>query len=112
MQFGALLAAILFLSQALRAWLGSAGLYLLALVSGLADVDAITLSYSSLAGEGGTTLAIAGLGMMIAAASNSLVKAGMVQVIAGGVMARWTGAGFAAALILGFSVYWLPMPWL
>lgn len=111
-QFGALLAAILFLSQALRAWLGSAGLYLLALVSGLADVDAITLSYSSLAGEGGTTIAIAGLGMMIAAASNSLVKAGMVQVIAGGVMARWTGAGFAAALILGFAVYWLPMPWL
>jgi len=108
-QFGLLLAAILLLSEALRVWLGSAGLYLLALVSGLADVDAITLSFSSLASGGGTTTEIAGLGMMIAAASNSLVKAGMVQAIAGSVMGRWVAAGFAAALILGFSVYWLPL---
>ncbi len=109
LQFGLLLAAIFLLSEALRAWLGTAGLYLLALVSGLADVDAITLSYSSLVSDGSTLEAVAGLGIMIAAASNSLVKAGMVQAIAGGQTARWTMAGFAAALLLGFGVYWLPL---
>ncbi|WP_455374017.1 MgtC/SapB family protein [Limibacillus halophilus] len=109
-QFGLLLAAILLMSQALQAWLGAAGLYLLGAVSGLADVDAITLSYSSMVGEGRASLSSAGLGMMIAAASNTFVKGGLVQFICGGEMARWVAAGFAAALVLAFGVYWLPIP--
>ena len=109
-QFGLLLAMIFLLSQALKAWLGSPGLYILAAVSGLGDVDAITLSYSSLVSNGETSLAIAGLGMMIAAASNSVVKGGLVQVICGGEMARWTFGGFAVALALAFALYWIPLP--
>jgi uncharacterized membrane protein (DUF4010 family) len=46
LKFGALLALIVLAARALREWLGYRGLYLLAAISGLADVDAITLSAS------------------------------------------------------------------
>ena len=47
--------------------------------------------------------------MMIAAASNSLVKAGLVQAIAGAEMARWVAGGLALAVLLALGVYWLPL---
>lgn len=42
--FGALLAVIMILGEALKAWLGEAGVLMLAGASGVAEVDAITLS--------------------------------------------------------------------
>ena len=73
LKFGLLLAVILFLSAAAKEWFGSQGIYILSLVSGLADVDAITLSLSRLAtedlGEG-----VAVKGIIIASAANTMVK--------------------------------------
>ncbi len=74
LKFGALLAAIILLAHGLSAWWGDAGVLVLALLSGLADVDAINLSLARMAG---TTLAmdIAALGIGLAVISNTLVKA-------------------------------------
>ena len=47
--FGLLLAAIMLLAEAFRAWLGDTGIYVLATISGIADVDAITLSLARMA---------------------------------------------------------------
>lgn len=74
--FGALLAAIMLLGKALTEWFGEAGVYGLAAASGVADVDAINLSLSGMSREG-LAVSVAGLGILIAAGVNSLVKAGI-----------------------------------
>lgn len=76
LKFGALLAVILVLATALQEWFGDQGIYLLALLSGLMDVDAITLSLSKMA-QAEITDTVATLGIVIAVISNTLVKAGL-----------------------------------
>lgn len=87
LKFGALLAVILVLATALQEWFGDEGIYLLALLSGLMDVDAITLSLSQMAKTEITT-AVATLGIVIAVISNTLVKAGLFIFLAGFKKAR------------------------
>lgn len=82
LKFGALLAVILVLATALEEWFGDRGIYLLALISGLMDVDAITVSFSKMAqGEIASVVAIRGI--IIAVVSNTLVKAGLFIFLAG-----------------------------
>ncbi|NIT56091.1 MAG: DUF4010 domain-containing protein [Aliifodinibius sp.] len=76
LQFGLLLGVILLLATAMEKWYGDQGIYLLALFSGLMDVDAITLSLSRMAEEG-TDPTVATLGIVIAVITNTIVKAGL-----------------------------------
>ncbi|MGK7294908.1 MAG: MgtC/SapB family protein [Candidatus Wenzhouxiangella sp. M2_3B_020] len=80
--FGALLAVVMLLGQALTEWFGDAGVFALAAASGVADVDAITLSLARMSGDD-VVLRTAVLGILIAAAVNTLVKAGMAVAIGG-----------------------------
>lgn len=61
-------------------YLGNMGVYAIALVSGIADVDAIILSLSSLA-KNGLDPAAAQYGILIAIISNSFAKAALVLVL-------------------------------
>jgi len=81
-KFGLLLGLIMFLSMALQVWLGDTGIYLLAAVSGLADVDAITLSLANMANTG-TSPPLAAQGIILAVMVNTLVKAVLACWIAG-----------------------------
>ncbi|MFP4147328.1 MAG: DUF4010 domain-containing protein [Halorhodospira sp.] len=104
LQFAAVLAVIGVLSEVTGDWLGDRGLYLLALLSGVADVDAITLSLARMT-ERGLAPEVAVRGMVLAAMINTAVKALMVVVIAGGRMAlqvTLTAAGMigCGALVL------------
>ncbi len=76
LKFGALLAVILVMATTLQEWFGDQGVYLLSLLSGLMDVDAITLSLSKMA-QTEITAAVATLGIVIAVISNTIVKAGL-----------------------------------
>jgi len=104
--FGALLALVMLLGKALTDWFGDAGTYILAAASGIADVDAITLSLARMGGEDLAAIT-ATLGIVIAASVNSLVKAGMAGMIGGrklGIevglpMGVAVGAGLAVALL-------------
>ncbi|RMX06394.1 DUF4010 domain-containing protein [Corticibacter populi] len=82
LRFAALLTLILLLVQAGRHYLGDAGVYVVALLAGLTDVDAITLSLSRSA-LGNLDAAVAVRGIFLAAVSNSLVKLGLVGVVGG-----------------------------
>jgi uncharacterized membrane protein (DUF4010 family) len=82
----ALITAVLLLSKVLDDTLGVAGLYLLAAISGLADVDAITLSAARLA-QGGLDITAGATVVLIAAGVNTLVKAGLAVVLGGRAMA-------------------------
>ena len=104
--FGVLLVAILLLGEFLQEWLGDLGIYVLAASSGIADVDAITLSLTRMSQD---TLAgqTAVIGIVIAAATNNLVKAG----IAGAIGRRELGVRVAGpmmvSLLAGLTVAWL-----
>ncbi len=100
LRFGLFLAVILWLTQILKDWMGRVGIYLTAAVSGITDVDAITLSLAKLA-EDPAMLRIAAVGILLAAAVNTVVKAGMTVFIAGGTMARYVVVGFMSMLGAG-----------
>ncbi|UNP88999.1 MgtC/SapB family protein [Aeromonas encheleia] len=81
-KFGLLLALIGFMATLLQSRVGDSGVYLLALVSGITDVDAITLSLSQLAHKD-LALEVAARGILLAGLVNSLVK-GLLALVIGG----------------------------
>lgn len=97
LRFGALLAIVLFVSAAARAYLGDPGLYLVAALAGLTDVDAMTLTAARNMSLG-LPLAVAAGVALTAAAVNTLVKASIVAAIGGKAMARPVAAAFAAMI--------------
>ncbi|WP_374450382.1 MgtC/SapB family protein [Stella sp.] len=89
---GGIFAAAAFLVQAVQHLIGNAGLYPLAALSGLFDVDAISISLAGGAGSGSIPAAVAADAILIAAVVNTLMK----PAIAGSA----GGPGFARALTL------------
>ncbi|HMB98745.1 MAG TPA: MgtC/SapB family protein [Balneolaceae bacterium] len=73
LKFGILLGVVLLLAEAMKEWFGDEGIYILSIVSGLMDVDAITLSLSKMAIDDlNEKTAVAGI--VLATTSNTLVK--------------------------------------
>jgi uncharacterized membrane protein (DUF4010 family) len=104
--FGALLALVMVLAKAVEVWLGNAGVLVLAAASGIADVDAITLSLAGMAGTG-LDLNIAVTGIVIAAGANCLVKGGMAGAIGGRGLGLTVALPLALAAMLGPLAIWL-----
>ncbi|MGP8307796.1 MgtC/SapB family protein [Vibrio sp. YIC-376] len=75
--FGVLLAVIMLLSHALSDWFGYAGILILSALSGITDVDAISLALGRQSIEH-LSVTTAALGIIIAASVNTVVKMGMV----------------------------------
>ena len=104
--FGLLLTAILLLGEFLKNAFGDAGIFALAATSGVADVDAITLSLTRMSNNG-LAMDTAVLGIVIAAAVNNLVKSGIAWSIGN----RQTGLLVAGPMVLslgaGLLVAWI-----
>ncbi len=100
LRFAAVLSAILLLVEVGRRLFGDAGIYAVALLSGLADVDAITLSLAR-AAQGELDPGVASRGIALAALSNSLVKAGLVVLVGGKRLALQTLPFSLAGLLVG-----------
>ncbi|NVD06966.1 MgtC/SapB family protein [Vibrio sp. JPW-9-11-11] len=105
--FGLVLAMIMLLSHALSEWLGNTGVLILAALSGITDVDAISLA---LGRQSTQSLAVttAALGIILAASVNTLVK--MAMVVAIGHRKLWfrvapvmTTSVVAGAVVLGLT---------
>jgi uncharacterized membrane protein (DUF4010 family) len=97
--FGALYALVLVLSAWLQDIAGSQGIYLLALASGLTDVDAITLSSLRMFGMDKLSANQAVMAITLATLSNLAFKTGLVVVIGGKALARFTLPGFLAIAV-------------
>jgi uncharacterized membrane protein (DUF4010 family) len=106
LSFGALLALVMFLGKALQNWFGEAGVLALAAASGIADVDAITLSLARMS-QDDVILRIAVTGIVMAAATNSLFKGGMATFIGGRKIGLRVGLPLLAAAIGGLIAVWL-----
>ena len=74
LKFVVILAPVMLLARALKVWGGDSGLYLLAGVSGLVDIDAIALSLATMTASAETAPAVAQTGILIATVVNTLVK--------------------------------------
>jgi uncharacterized membrane protein (DUF4010 family) len=101
LKFGLLLAAILVLSRALRAWLGDQGVYLIAAAGGVADVDAIALSIAAMAEQGAVAVSAAVAGMLIAVTVNTLVKSAIALGFGGFWFGLRVGLPMVVALVCG-----------
>jgi uncharacterized membrane protein (DUF4010 family) len=120
LKFGALLAVIMGLAKVLTALLGERAAFGLAAVSGIADVDAITLTMSRMAGSG-LSAEHASIAILIAAGVNTLAKAawgwgaggrefGMPLAVATLVIAVAAVAGLAAAQLWDPFAAFAPHP--
>ena len=82
-QFALLYALIVLLVRWAQANFGGAGVYLASFLSGLTDLDAISLSLSQLAGSGGIGQQDATRAILVAAGANSLLKLGLASSLGG-----------------------------
>jgi len=101
LKFALLFTAILVASRASAHYLGRAGTYLAAVVSGTTDVDAITLSIAGMHRQGGIDAATAANAIVLAAATNTLVKVGMVVALGGRRLAVRVGPALGGAVLVG-----------
>ncbi len=79
-KFGLLFSIILLVSKAAQIYLGDAGLYLAGLISGLADVDAISLSVAEMSMGNSLALDSAANAIIIASVSNTLLKGAVASI--------------------------------
>jgi len=100
LQMGALLAAVMFLAQGLRQWFGDAGIYLLAAISGIGDVDAITLTVARMA-ESDLMAITAVAAITLAAIINTLTKAGFAAGIGGQRLGVYVGLRLGLVVVSG-----------
>jgi uncharacterized membrane protein (DUF4010 family) len=77
LKFAGLFLGVLFVTKLLTLIFGNSGIYLVSFVSGITDVDAITISLSKLALEGAIPNGVAQFGMIIAAFANTFFKVGI-----------------------------------
>jgi uncharacterized membrane protein (DUF4010 family) len=87
-----------------REHFGSSGLYIIAVMSGLADMDAITLSTSRLVDSQGLDSDTGWRMILIASMSNLLFKGGTVAVLGGAALFRKVAVLFGASLAAGAAV--------
>jgi uncharacterized membrane protein (DUF4010 family) len=107
--FGLLLALVMLSAKGIESWVGASGVMVLAAASGIADVDAITLTIARMSHDD-LPLGIAVSSIVIAAAVNSLVK-GIIAVSIGGralglrVMLPLLGAGLAGLAVVWWTLF-------
>ncbi|WP_238337908.1 MgtC/SapB family protein [Methanothermobacter sp. THM-1] len=105
--FGALFMGILFISKSASIYLGRSGLLIAAMVSGVADVDAITVSLSVLAGAGSISSGTAAAAITIAGISNTLVKTGIAFLLGTKKFGKRVGMVFLAVIAAGVLTVFL-----
>jgi len=99
--FGAFLGVVSVLAAAGQAWLGTQALYGLAFLSGLVDVDAITVSMSRMAGAGAVPAAVGSLAIGLAVLSNSGAKAVLAWTAGSSALGRRVALYSLLALLVG-----------
>ena len=109
LEFGALLAIIMAAARLLSGWAGSYGAIVLVAVSGLVDVDAISISLARLAPQGlAAESAVAAI--LVAVVANTLIKLVLATTAGGFKFARAVAPGILGSLAVG-ALGLLPALW-
>jgi len=107
LKFAAFFVAILLVAKLARTYLGDRGLFAAAALSGLADVDAITLTIAEQTRAASLALASGAIGVTIAVVSNSVVKSGIAIYSGGWAFGRVVALCLGLATLLGLAVVFL-----
>lgn len=110
-KFGALFAAMLFITKFASVYLGTYGLYATALFSGTFDVDAITVSMAHLSAEQEITLATAATAVTIAAMTNTLSKGLLAFFLASPAVGRRTLLAMCTMIAVGLISLFISFPY-
>jgi uncharacterized membrane protein (DUF4010 family) len=102
-RFGLLYALVLLISRAAQMYLGATGLYLSSVISGIADVNAITLSMAELSRTGVLGMDQAALAIVLATMANTLVKGGIAMVAGSSVLQKSLIPAVVLILIVGLG---------
>lgn len=106
--YGFILLAVAFTKQQF----GNNALYIVSIISGLTDVDAITLSLSQMM-KGDRLQADLGWKLILLASVSNLVFKGVMAIVLGAKdMAKWIAMAFGVAIVTGLLIIWLwPQSW-
>jgi uncharacterized membrane protein (DUF4010 family) len=102
--FAAVYAVVTFVIAAVEAEVGLSALYPVALVAGLTDVDAITLSSSQLVAHGRLDGEVAWRMVLVATLSNLAFKGVMAGILGGKRLLRFLAPAFGLTLLAGIAV--------
>jgi len=106
--YGLILLAVAFIKQEY----GNEALYGLAVISGLTDVDAITLSLSQLMRQDRLEISTGWKLILLASLSNLAFKGAMAAVLGTRKLGRWIGISFGLGIGAGLLIIWLwPQNW-
>tara|TARA_R110002126_G_scaffold418_5_gene2900 strand:+ start:10636 stop:11901 length:1266 start_codon:yes stop_codon:yes gene_type:complete len=106
--YGAILLAVAFANEEF----GDDALYIVAIISGLTDVDAITLSLSQLIKIDALNVSTGWKLILLASLSNLAFKGVMAGILGTKQLAKWIALSFGIALIVGIFLIWLwPASW-
>jgi uncharacterized membrane protein (DUF4010 family) len=106
-KFGMLYGVILLLARTAQFYFGETGVLFSSVLSGLADVDAITLSVAELSRNGGLALDTASRAVVLASMANTAVKGGIVLVSGTTALRKAIWPGLALMLAAGIGVAFL-----
>lgn len=101
--FGLVFAVVLLVIKAASVFFGSAGVYVASALTGLTDVDAITLSVSDLAAKGQIPSQVAAVSVMMAVMVNTTVKAAIAAVLGTVELRRAVLRVFGFVLFVGIA---------
>ncbi|HEY9744817.1 MAG TPA: DUF4010 domain-containing protein, partial [Oculatellaceae cyanobacterium] len=110
LKFAALYAIIVFLVKAANHYLGTSGIYAVSAISGLTDLDAISLSLAESVNNNGLGIREATIGVLIAIAANTVLKTVLVYFQAAPAMRKRMFL-FAATTILSSTIAALWVAW-
>lgn len=106
-KFGLLYAVILLIARAAQLYFGETGVYISSLVSGLADVDAITISLAQLSIEGTVSKVVAAQSIVIATIANTIAKGAIVIIGGAYLLKRALLPGMLLVLVTAVIVTYL-----
>jgi len=104
LMFAALYAVVIFAVAAVKELFGDQWIYLVSALSGLTDVDALTLSVSQLFQAGTLDGGTGGRAIFIASLSNLVFKWGVVLTLGNRRLKKWISFAFGSAVIVGLII--------
>ncbi|MDI6401532.1 MgtC/SapB family protein [Balneolaceae bacterium ANBcel3] len=102
--FGAIYVAILFIISATTEYVGPEALYLVAGISGLADMDAITLSVSQKVQNGTIPVTLGWKLILTAIISNTIFKYGIIRFVGGKEIAAKVTPAFSVVAVVALAL--------
>jgi uncharacterized membrane protein (DUF4010 family) len=105
--FGLLYALVLILVAVAKEHFGNTGLFTVAAISGLTDMDAITLSTSNLVKSGNLDASTGWRVILTGGAANLVFKGVLAAILGTGQLGRLVAAGFGVSLVGALLIAWL-----